>query len=246
MISCASAPFHHVFAVAWGWDRDPTAVFDGRRRYSCQTILPTDIAVPKSLSDLLDKIKISTSPTVSKGPTQDGEDVNTGNAAGKGSATPYQLPVLLDIARLALMSSGAGGAGGAGITPPKARSRALALDCLRLGLVLHLAPSEGDGLKDFRREALAVAAVGAKDERWEVRAAAARTAGEALRRTGGQKELVRLLSSKQVRDRERARGPFASCFIGGGCALPQQVRSRIFRPVDPPTPSVCMAGGVYS
>ncbi|CAM9687461.1 unnamed protein product [Ectocarpus sp. 6 AP-2014] len=153
-------------------------------------------AVPKALSDLLDKIKTSTSPTASKGPTQDGKDVDTGNAAGKGSATPYQLPALLDIARLALTPSCAGGVR-AGTTPPKARSRALALDCLSLGLVLHLAPSEGDRLKDFRREALAVAAVGAKDERWEVRVAAARTAGEVLRRTGGQEKLVHLLSSKQ-------------------------------------------------
>ncbi|CAM9703667.1 unnamed protein product [Ectocarpus sp. 8 AP-2014] len=152
--------------------------------------------VPKALSDLLDKIKTSTSPTASKGPTQDGEDVDTGNAAGKGSATSYQLQALLDIARLVLTPSGAGGVR-AGTTPPKARSRALALDCLSLGFVLHLAPSERDRLKDFRREALAVAAVGAKDERWEVRVAAARTAGEVLRRTGGQEELVHLLSSKQ-------------------------------------------------
>lgn len=160
-----------------------------------------DIAVPKALSDLLDKIKTSTSPTASKGPTHDGEDVDTGNAAGKGSATPYQLPALLDIARLVLTPSGAGGIR-AGTTPPKARSRALALDCLRLGLVLHLAPSEGDRLKDFRREALAVAAAGAKDERWEVRVAAARTAGEVLRRTGGHEKLIHLLSSEQVRERE--------------------------------------------
>ncbi|CAN0538235.1 unnamed protein product, partial [Ectocarpus sp. 12 AP-2014] len=153
-------------------------------------------AVPKALSDLLDKIKTSTSPTAPKGPTQDSEDVDTGNAAGKGSPTPYQLPALLDIARLVLTPSGAGGLR-AGTTPPKARSRALALDCLSLGLVLHLAPSEEDRLKCFRREALAVAAVGAKDERWEVRVAAARTAGEVLRRTGGQEKLIHLLSSEQ-------------------------------------------------
>lgn len=184
------------------------------------------IAVPKALSDLLDKIKTSTSPTASKGPTQDGEDVDTGNAAGKGSATPYQLPALLDIARLVLTPSGAGGVR-AGTTPPKARSRALALDCLSLGLVLHLAPSEGDRLKYFRREALAVAAVGAKDERWEVRVAAARTAGEVLRRTGGQEKLVHLLSSKQVR--ERARGPFAYLFVGGRCACcPKNFEEHFF------------------
>ncbi|CAM9716898.1 unnamed protein product [Ectocarpus fasciculatus] len=152
--------------------------------------------VPKALSDLLDKIKISTSPTASKGPTQGGEEVNAGDAAGKGSATPYQLPVLVDIARLVLTPSGAGGVS-AGMTPPKARSRALALDCLRLGLALHLTPSEGDGGEGLGREALAVAAVGAKDERWEVRVAAARTAGEALSRAGGREKLVRLLSSKQ-------------------------------------------------
>ncbi|CAB1096772.1 unnamed protein product [Ectocarpus sp. CCAP 1310/34] len=152
-------------------------------------------AVPKALSDLLDKIKTSTNPITSKGPTQDGEDVDTGDAAGKGSATPYQLPALLNIARLVLTPSGAGGVR-AGTTPPKARSRALALDCLSLGLVLHLALSEED-MKYFRREALAVAAVGAKDERWEVRVAAARTAGEVLRRTGAQEKLIHLLSSEQ-------------------------------------------------
>ncbi|CAM9429003.1 unnamed protein product [Ectocarpus sp. 13 AM-2016] len=152
--------------------------------------------VPKVLSDVLDKIKTSTSPTASKGPTQESEDVDTGNAAGKGSATPYQLPTLLDIARVVLTPSGAGGYR-AGTTPPKARSRALALDCVSLGLVLHLVPSEEDRLKCFRREALAVAAVGAKDERWEVRVAAARTAGEVLKRTGGQEKLIHLLSSEQ-------------------------------------------------
>lgn len=179
--------------------------------------------VPRTLSHLLDKAEVlASSPappanlaaaTTQQASPHDGIDGDAGHARIDDVAVRQLVVVLLDVARCTLTSNGGvggsgsgGGAGvGSGTTTTKARCRALSLDCLRLGLLLlllppplHLSP-DGEGRMgdvELAREALAVAAVGARDERWEVRVAAARAGGEALR-TGGRAMLVRL-SSKQV------------------------------------------------
>lgn len=170
--------------------------------------------MPKTLSDLLDKakalasspalrLKLAAAPTQQALPHHD-NDGDAGNARKEGDVVRQLVVVLLDLARCVVTSNrGGGGVGmGSGTTTPKACCRALSLDCLWLGLLLlplHLAPDGGGhgGEGRFERDALAVAAVGARDERWEVRVAAARTGGAALR-TGGLRALLGRLSSKQV------------------------------------------------
>lgn len=99
------------------------------------------------------------------------------------------LANLCDMARFVLdPSSGA-----------KARTRTLALDCLRFGVEL----ADG-GNEEFVSNLLAQSAMGARDERWGVRAAAARLAGEVLRGGAGRggaddRRLLSLLSFRNVR-----------------------------------------------
>lgn len=171
---------------------------------------PTTAALPNTLAELLHKAKLLAGPpappTTTASPTRkphnnSDHDVieSHDDHAGNNSTA---LPVLLEIARFVLPSHGGAGSGGggdgwAGTTRPKARSRALALDCLRLGLLLPMLlprPGGEDGNGSLAREAFAAASVGGRDERWEVRAAAARAAGEALRLGG----IGELLSSQQV------------------------------------------------
>ena len=106
-----------------------------------------------ALSDLLEMATDTPSPTATA--AHHASD----DAAEYGGNDTIQLQMLSEVARIALSSSGGGG-GGARATP-KARSRALALDCLRLGL-LHL--PDGTSLKGVgANDALDIAAVGAKD-----------------------------------------------------------------------------------
>lgn len=168
---------------------------------------PSKTAEPTPLSDLLDLIDVAASPppapAPAPAPTAPNDQVPPHAQHGDaGVARPGQMASsLLDLARLALSPlGGSGGGRGAGTSPPKARSRALSLDGLRLGLALRrLAPGVGAGEgQGFERDALAVAALGARDERWEVRVAAARAAGEAMR-CWGRTATLGLLSSVQVR-----------------------------------------------
>lgn len=113
------------------------------------------------------------------------------------------LAILCNIARFALKPS----------HEAKARIRTLALDCLRAGV--HSVDDESaDGV-------FGLAAMGARDERWVVRAAAARVAGAVLRvdgrdlggRGAGDRRLLSLISSKNVRHRLGGRAEVS--FVGG-------------------------------
>lgn len=102
---------------------------------------------------------------------------------------PSVLANLCDIARFALdPRSGA-----------KARTRTLALDCLRTGVELTDIGSE-----ELADEVLAQSAMGARDERWGVRAAAALLAGKVLcgirdDDRDSDDRMLNLLSSQNVR-----------------------------------------------
>ena len=140
-----------------------------------------------ALSDLLEMAADTSSPTATAAhhPPDDAVEHSDDSAV--------QLRMLSEVARIALSSNGGGG-GGARATP-KSQSRALALDCLRLGL-LYL--PDGQYLEDVRASsALDIAAAGAEDERWNVRVAAVGVAREALRKAGVG-ALLSFLSSKQV------------------------------------------------
>lgn len=97
---------------------------------------------------------------------------------------------LSEIARSALTTP-------TGKRKPDSRSRGLALDCLRLGLSVHLSHGAEDGQVD-ELDVLSIGAMGSIDEEWSVRVAAARLAGEVLERAG-EKRVDVLLSSEQVR-----------------------------------------------
>lgn len=174
----------------------------------------------------------ATPTTRAPGRSHNDHDGDPDDAAHNSTAL-RQLPILLDIARFVLTSPGGSGGGGSEgwkeTTPPKARSRALALDCLRLGLLLLLPPAlsgVNDKIEDVGREAFAVASVGGRDERWEVRAAAARAAGGALR-AGGQGVLEELLSSQQASFRANA----ASCLEGQMCVVRVEWFTGALQPV---------------
>ena len=142
------------------------------------------------LTDLLEMTNRAPSPTapVARRPSDNGVEFDNNNGA-------VQFRMLSDLARIALTSSGGGDGDGGARANPKARSRALALDCLRLGLLCF---PDGDSSKAVGfSNALDIAAVGAKDDRWNVRVAAVGVAREALR-NGEVGTLPSLLSSKQV------------------------------------------------
>lgn len=185
------------------------SLFDAGALFGC----PSKSTVPTPLSDLLDLVEVAASPASASAPapapapptrqvppcTRNIDSVESPCDAGVAAR---QVMLLMDVARLALSPTSGGGDGGgrgAGITPPKARSRALSLDCLGLGLLLRrLARGVGAGGEGgLEQDVLAIAAVGARDGRWEVRVAAARAAGEAMR-SWGRTATLDLLSSKQV------------------------------------------------
>lgn len=142
--------------------------------------------VPPTLSNLLSKVIASSSPSTTTTPTQRPLDTDAQQSDGGIDANDVaQLSALSDIASLVLAGDGA-----------RARSRAYALDCLRLGLLLlgNVGRIEGG----VRRDVFAIAAAGARDERWNVRMAAARVAGEGLRKCT-EEEMLNFLSSKQVK-----------------------------------------------
>lgn len=130
-----------------------------------------------------------------------GELHNTLHQSDSGNAL---LTNLCNIARCALDPP----------TGAKARTRTLALDCLRFGVELGDGGNEG-----FFSDVLEESAIGARDERWGVRAAAARLAGAVLRAGAGRsgsddRRLLSLLSSRNVRGTfsglESKRSPFCA------------------------------------
>lgn len=150
-------------------------------------------AVPSALSDLLDKaFRLSSQqPLTTATASQRPDEAKTGD-----DVAAALVSALSNIARLTLATSGKDGAGFGAGRSARARTRALALECLGLGVQHLFDGNVGDGVWD---DVLGVAAAGASDDRWGVRVAAAKVAGAVVKKGGGQR-LLELLSSKQVRE----------------------------------------------
>lgn len=142
-------------------------------------------------------------------PSEDsnGDGTRHATTAEEAAAALTQLSTLNNVARVAMLGdSNASGVGGAThVSAARARSRARALDGVRIGLLFLLpypdsVSEEGKLEAEAVREAVSLAAIGARDERWEARVAAARLAGECLLKGSPPGEgLPDMLSSKEVK-----------------------------------------------
>lgn len=144
-------------------------------------------SVRSMLTDLIDKTTLATVPPRAH---SNNRITTSGDAQNTHDAAAPLLVRLFDLARFVLGLDSAA----------KSRCRALALDCLRAGLAIAMGESEVDA-----RDALSLAATGAKDDKWNVRAAAARVVGEVVGGggDGSNRRLLSLLSSKSVSDTMR-------------------------------------------